>query len=111
MSTKKNQPFQWLASEIEEGKEIIILTNPAVYWLDYVLIVFEDKDYRLVVCGKHKILTDKRYKDVRGAKIAFLKYHQFRAVNRELKPIWSGSYAPDKNWLDERIKGVPTMWN
>jgi hypothetical protein len=111
MSKKKKQSLHVSTPEIQEGKEIIILTNPVVYWLDYVLIVTEDKGYRLVVCGRDKILTDKRYRDVRGAKIAFLKYHQFRAVNRELKPVWSGAYAPDKNWLDERIRGVPTIWN
>lgn len=107
---QKKKPHQELTPESEEGKEIIILTNPVVYWLDYVIIVFEEKGYRLVVCSRKKILTDKRYKDVRGAKIAFLKYHQFRAINRELKPIWSGIYAPDRNWLDDRIKGVPTTW-
>lgn len=92
--------------DIDEGKEIIILTNPLLYWLDYVLIVFEEAGYRLVVSSRRRIVTDQWYQDVRGAKIAFLKFHQFRAASETLKPVWSERYAPDRTWLEHRINGI-----
>jgi hypothetical protein len=93
--------------EVKNEKKIISLINSIHYLLDYVFIVFEKDSFRLVVNRYGKILTDEKYKTLKGAKIAFLKLHGFLAFNEKIRANWSHIYTPDKEWLEQRLKGAP----
>ena len=106
LKIRKQMPDLQLLTDVEAKKEkkITFMINSGRYLLNYVLVVFEDDGFRLVVNQSGEIITDKTYETLRGAKIAFLKFHHFLAHNDELKPIWSHSYVPEKEWLDEKLQ-------
>jgi hypothetical protein len=52
-----------------------------------------------VVNHNGKILYDKVYKTLRGAKIAFSKLFNHRGWKEHLKAEWSIFYKPDPWWL------------
>ncbi len=90
--------------EEEKEKKIIHLNNSIHYLLECVFIVFEEEGYRLMVDRGGEIITDKNYKTVQGAKIAFLKFHGLLAVMDEVRAKWSHAYPPGKEWLEQRLK-------
>ncbi len=90
--------------EEENEKKIICLNNSSHYLLEYVFIVFEEEGYRLVVDKGGEIITNKNYKTVQGAKVAFFKVHSLLAVMDGVRPIWSHAYPPGKEWLEQRLK-------
>jgi hypothetical protein len=93
--------------EVKNEPKIIFLINSMHYLLEYVMIVFEEENYRLVVNRFGEIVTDENYKTLRGAKIAFLKFHGLLASNEKIRSKWSHIYKPDKEWLEQRLKGAP----
>jgi hydroxymethylpyrimidine pyrophosphatase-like HAD family hydrolase len=90
--------------EAKKRKKITFMINSGRYLLNYVMVVFEDLGYRLVVNRSGDIITDKIYETLKGAKIAFLKFHHFLAHNEEVKPIWSHVYVPEEEWLREKLQ-------
>ncbi len=98
-----------IETRIEEKNEakIILLTNSIHYSLEYVFITFEEESYRLVVNRDGELVTDENYKTLKGAKIAFLKFHGLWAINEKIRPKWSHIYTPDNEWLEQRLKGAP----
>jgi len=106
LKTRKQMPDLQLLTGIEAKKEkkIIFMVNSAQYLLNYVMVVFEDFGYRLVVNRAGDIITDKIYDTLKGAKIAFLKFHHFFAYNKDVKPEWTRAYVPDNEWLEEKLQ-------
>jgi len=90
--------------ESEKEKPIIFMVNSSRYLLDYVIVVFEEYGYRLVVNRSGEIITNEMYETLKGAKIAFLKFHHLSAFFDDDSPIWSQAYVPDKEWLEKRLK-------
>jgi len=91
--------------ESEKEKKIIIMVNSSRYLLDYVIVVFEEYGYRLVVNRSGEIITDNTYETLGGAKVAFLKFKHLMAFFDADRPKWSHAYVPDKEWLEKRVKG------
>lgn len=86
-------------------KKIISLFNAAYYFLDWVIIIFDENDYRLLAARKKKKPTDRRYKTLRGAKIAFASSFKIGVYSENYnKPYWSVPYTPEKDWLEEKLK-------
>ena len=98
-----------LEPTIEEEMEIIRLINESRYLLQYVMILFEEEGYRLVVKRGCKIITNKNYKTLNEAKEAFLELHGSLAFKDDVLPIWSHIYPPDKGWLEKKLEGVTTF--
>ena len=69
----------------------------------------EDYGYRLMVIHRNKVLLDKSYKTIRGAKIAFVRSFNFRAGIQNAKPYWSVFYTPEPGWLDEKLTRLTTQ--
>jgi len=85
--------------------DIILLVNSPYYFLGCVFIAVENSEsYRLVVLHNNRVLTDIRYKTVRGAKIAFSKFYREKAWREDIKADWSITYPPDADWLEERLR-------
>lgn len=100
-----------LFSDEDPGKagEICVLINSIFYFIGSVFIINNSGDYRLVANHNGKILIDKPYKTLRGAKIAFSKLFGHRGWKEDLKAEWSIFYKPDAQWLNKRCKGIKSL--
>jgi hypothetical protein len=98
-----------LEPTIEEKSKVISLFNSHLFFLGRVFIVFEEEGYRLVVKRGGEIITNKNYKTVNEAKIAFLEFHGSLAFKDDVVPIWSHIYPPEKEWLEEKLEEVTTF--
>jgi len=78
------------------------LINSIYYFIEYVFIMAENESYRLVAIHQGKLLTNETYKTAKGAKIAFLKFWNYRAWQEGVRPKWSPFYPPDSKWLKEK---------
>jgi len=81
--------------------EICILINSVFYLVDSVFIIRKKGYYCLVVRHKGKLLMDKTFKTLRGAKIAFSKLFKHRNWRENVKAEWSLLFEPDIHWLEE----------
>ena len=79
---------------IDVMKEVATLENTFKYFLERVLIIRYDDYCRLLVVHQNKVLIDKEYKTVVGAKIAFARLYNPQRFNRSDKPMWGGFYNP-----------------
>ena len=89
--------------------EICVLINSIFYFIGTVIILNNGGNYRLVVKHNRKILIDKIYKSLRGAKIAFSKLFNHRSWQEDLKAEWSVFYKPDAQWLKKKCEGLRTI--
>jgi len=81
---------------------ITVLANSAYYFFNHVLILEENKQFRLLVVNNNKKLIDKTFKTPGGARICFknfLKKKEIMLKNEE----WSQYYPPDPKWLDKLL--------
>ena len=77
-----------------------ILTNRNCFYIHHALILFADKQYRLIVCHDEKVLIDKTYNTIRGSKIAFSKLYRKRSFDDSIIPSWSKGIPGDLKKLD-----------
>ena len=80
-----------------------VLFNANLYFLHYVVIVITGEKYRLLVILDNRVLWDKEYKTVKGARIAFNKLFKERAWHAVKKSLWSPFFPPDNDWLQEKL--------
>jgi hypothetical protein len=85
-------------------EDICILVNSIFYFVGCVFIISKGGQYQLVVIHNGKILMDKPYNTLRGAKIAFSRFFNHRSWRQGIKAEWSLFYKPDTGWLNE-MKG------
>jgi len=100
------QTTEWLVDESpgEPGK-ICVLINSAFYFINWVFIVRNNVSYRLIVNHSGKLLMEKDYRTLRGAKIAFSKLFRHRNWGKNVKAEWSPFFEAESRWLKEK-KGV-----
>jgi len=86
--------------------EICILLNAIFYFVNSVFIINDNGKYQLV--GEHngKLLIDKSYRTLRGAKIAFSKLFNYRGWKQDTRAEWSGFYPPDRQWIEEKLANI-----
>ena len=82
------------------------LINSVYFFLDDVLVIDEKNVYRLIVYSHGEILVDKRFKTIRGARIAFFRLFKHKAWGPETKAQWSHFYDPDEDWMEDLMKIV-----
>lgn len=93
-------------SRKEEAQKISMLVNSVYYFIECVYILILHDHYRLVALHNGRVLTNKTYKTIRGAKIAFSKLYRKKVWKEEIKAEWSHFYDPDADWLEEKIKDI-----
>jgi hypothetical protein len=69
--------------------EISRLINSIFYFIDVVYILKKDDKYRLITLHGGRVLIDKIYSTITGAKIAFTKFYQDKAWKEDVKAEWS----------------------
>lgn len=87
---------------IDLDTKISILISSIYYFLDFVFIISEENCFRLVVMHNKQLITNRTYKTVKAAKIAFSRLYGSKAWKEGLKPNWSVFYHPAVEWLNER---------
>ncbi len=93
---------------MNEIDKISVLKNSYNYFLEHVLIIRYSDYYRLLVINEWKLLMDRRYTSLKGARIAFLKFYQNRCWKVELEPEWSEFYDPGAECLNEISHKIET---
>jgi len=86
--------------------QISILVTSIYYFLDFAFIISDENNFRLVVIHNGQLLTDKTYKTVKGAKIAFSRIYGYKVWSEKIKPNWSDFYNPTAEWLNDRLKTI-----
>ena len=60
-------------------------------------------EYRLLVIHKKKVLADRNYRTLRGAKIAFKRQFKNMAWIDDVAAEWSHFYPPNRDWIEEKL--------
>jgi hypothetical protein len=84
-----------------EGR-LLILINPAYYFLECVYILYKKGYYRLVVLHNSRVLTYRNYRTLRGAKIAFQKIYKNKSWKEGVKANWIPPYPDNCDLLKEK---------
>ena len=77
---------------------ITLLINSAHYFLQHVLIMRENKQYRLLVIHNKRKLMDNIFKNMKGARVSFSKSFTKRRYE-STRAEWSKLYQPEPGWL------------
>ena len=103
----------YLESVIEadlSDRAIVLLINSPLYFLDWVIIVLERGQYRLLVSRFGEIPYDRYFESIGEAKARFFDDYQFLAFNGVDEPSWSVAYFPLKKWLKTKLdKTAPNI--
>ena len=97
--------------ELEEKKpvKVSLLINSIYYFIESVFIMAVKDGYRLVVMHRGRLLTDRTYKSVKGARIAFLKLYGYKAWREGARAEWSIFYPPEPQWLNKKFQGLDSL--
>jgi hypothetical protein len=102
----ESEPVTDQESAPEKKLKISRLLNSIQFYLECAFIVMEEEGCRLIILHSGKVFMDTHYNTERGAKIAFTKYFGQRAWQQDLKPIWSHTYYPDDQWMEQHLEIV-----
>ena len=105
------QPILESVIEAElSDRAIVLLINSPLYFLDWVIIVLEKGQYRLLVSRFGEITYDRHHETLGDAKAGFFDNYQFLAFNGVDEPSWSVAYFPIKKWLQGKLnKTAPNI--
>jgi hypothetical protein len=91
------------ADTIHTGNSgLLLLINPAYYFLECVYILYQKGYYRLVVLHNNRVLTYRNYRTLRGAKIAFQKIYKDKAWKEGVKASWTPPYVDNYGLVKEK---------
>jgi len=97
-------------ANIQENCEIPVkvcsLLNSVFYFFNWVYIIEERDNFRLVVFHNNQTVFNETYRTLRGARIAFSKFFGNRVFNDNLKPEWSKFYEPEQKWMIQKTPGM-----
>lgn len=79
------------------------LINSVEYFLEIVFIMTVKDGYRLLVIQRHKLLTDRTFKNAKGARISFQLNYKDKAWKNNVKANWSPFYPPGQGWIDKKL--------
>lgn len=80
---------------------ILILTNAIFFFLQTAYILYEKGMYRLVALRNNRVILDKNYKTLKGAKIAFTKFFKDACWKANTAVSWSSEYHPEQELLEK----------
>jgi len=87
---------------------ISVLINSAYYFIQCVFIHESGNSYRLLALHREKVIIDKSYPTLRGARIAFTKFCRDTAWRDDIKPAWTPFYTPETWWLENKFHLLPS---
>ena len=94
---------QCIVQTNQPKQKVSVLINAIRYFLNNVVIIVSEKGYRLLVVLQNRIIFDKYYNSLSGAKISFVKLFKVREQITEFPLFknneWTNPYTPDEDWL------------
>ena len=81
---------------------LLLLINPAYYFLECAYILYQKGYYRLIVLHNSRVLTYRNYQTLRGAKIAFQKIYKNKAWKEGIKASWVPPYVGNYDLVKEK---------
>jgi hypothetical protein len=87
---------------MQEKVQITRLINSIFYFIDLAFILKKEDKFRLIALHGGRVLIDKTYQTIRGAKIAFTKFYKDKLIE-DVDAKWSHFYPPDRPWLDQKL--------
>ncbi len=69
--------------------DISFLENSIYYFIKCAFIKEESSGCRLIVTHQERLLLDRLYSTVKGAKIAFAKRYGYRLWQKGVRPVWT----------------------
>ena len=88
--------------ELGQEAMISVLLNAIHYYLDCALVIPSSRQFRLLVFHLDRILLDKHYTTLKGAKIAFHKFYRHQACTEGVKARWD-EYVPEGSWIEKKM--------
>ena len=82
------------------------LLNSVFYYIGTCFILklnTTDEAYRLLAIHGKKVLADRNYPTLRGARIAFSKQFKNDAWRDDVVSEWSHFYPPDREWIKKML--------
>ena len=82
------------------------LLNSVFYYIGTCFILklnTTDEAYRLLAIHGKKVLADRNYPTLRGARIAFSKQFKNDAWRDDVVSEWSHFYPPDREWIEKML--------
>ena len=86
----------------EQETMISMLLNAIHYYLDCALVIHSARQFRLLVFHLDRVLLDKQYTTLKGAKIAFHKIYRHQACVDGVKARWD-EYVPEGSWIEKKM--------
>lgn len=86
----------------KSSKQICRLENSHCYFLECVYIIAEPGSYRLVVLHNNRLLFDRAYPTMKGARISFSRRYLAKAWEKGIENHWSYLYFPEREWLENQ---------
>ena len=91
---------------VHSNQKVVIsrLLNSVFYSIRTCFVMtMTDEEYRLLVIHDKKVLADRNYPTLRGARIAFSKKFKDRAWSDDVVSEWSHFYPPDRDWIEKML--------
>jgi hypothetical protein len=102
-----HQPAKRLLKKNGESQvKICALINSVLFFISWVYIIEDQGSFRLIANLNGALLIDKKFRTLRGAKIAFYKLFKSRRSKNIVKAEWSFFYEPDIRWFSDKIVAV-----
>jgi hypothetical protein len=97
---KKEMPIKPVLPEPEAEATVTIsrLDNSIYYFIELVYIAKQKGCFRLIAIHHNRVLCDRLYQGLAGARIAFGKLYGHKRWDPKAKPVWSHFYAPASDW-------------
>ena len=104
---EKNSLEQGIVQTKQPKQKVSILINAIRYFLHNVVIIVSEKGFRLLVVLQNRIIFDKYYNSLKGARISFVKLFKVREQITEFPLFenneWTNPYTPDEDWLRDLL--------
>ena len=84
--------------------DISNLTTSHLFFVSCAFLEVVSGGFRLVVIKGKKVIKDKIYRTLRGARISFAREYWRPWFQFKRPTEWSHFYPPDPGWVDDKLK-------
>jgi hypothetical protein len=96
---------QTVPGQADHAVFISRLVNSVYYSIRtcFIMTMTNKEEFRLLAIHGKKILTDRNYPTLRGARIAFRKLFKNHSWSEAVVPEWSHFYPADRDWIENHL--------
>ncbi|UCH95115.1 MAG: hypothetical protein JSV88_33370 [Candidatus Aminicenantes bacterium] len=102
-----NKATEQKRNPIPDNQKVVIsrLKNSVYFSIGtcFIMTMTEEECFRLLAIHEKKVLADRNFKTLRGAKIHFMKKFKNQAWREDVAAEWTFFYQPDLDWIEEML--------